>query len=115
MSMKTDIGEIESGDFTRLFKAISDETRQRILVLLDRKPRCVSDLVKEFSLSQPTISRHLSLLINAGIVQKRREGKRIIYSLHPSRFAEGCLRFFINFDCCRGLKIERQEGEEEKR
>jgi ArsR family transcriptional regulator len=111
MSNKTGIGEIDSGDFTRLFKAISDETRQRILVLLDQNARCVSDLVKEFNLSQPTISRHLSLLIHAGIVQKRREGKRIIYSLNPSGLSGGCFRFFVNFECCRGLKIERH-GEE---
>ncbi len=99
---------IEFGEFADLFQALSDETRQRILVLLDKEERSVNDLVKEFNLSQPSISRHLSILKNAGLIKKRREGQQVLYFLNPERIGLCCREFFGNFSCCDGLKIEKK-------
>ena len=62
-----------------LFKLLSDETRVRILVLLARKELCVCQLMGVLGISQPLISRNLSLLSNAGLLDERRDGKLIFY------------------------------------
>lgn len=65
----------------RLFKALSDETRLRILVLLRTGELCVCDLMGILDLPQSTVSRHLAYLRNAGLVDDRRQGVWMFYSL----------------------------------
>lgn len=65
----------------RLFKLFSDETRVRILMLLSRKELCVCQIMGVLGISQPLVSRNLSLLNNAGLLDERREGKLVFYSL----------------------------------
>ncbi len=65
----------------RLFKALADTNRLRIVNLLSRTSLCVSDLQRVLGLAQPLISRHLAHLRNAGLVQDRRDGPRVCYSL----------------------------------
>ncbi|MBM4467772.1 MAG: winged helix-turn-helix transcriptional regulator, partial [Chloroflexi bacterium] len=63
-------------------KALADETRQRILeMLLDGEMR-VSDIVDAFTMSQPTISHHLSILKQFGLVTSRKEGKEVFYAIN---------------------------------
>lgn len=66
------------------FKALGDETRQRILVLLQRRRElCVNDLCDLLEgLSQPTVSHHLQILRNTQIVHTRRDGKLIYYQVN---------------------------------
>ena len=64
-----------------LFKALSDETRLRILNLLFRGELCVCELMDALQMPQPRISHQLSILKAAGLVVDRREGKWIIYAL----------------------------------
>lgn len=64
-----------------IFKALGDETRLAIVQMLAGKELCVCDILDAFNMSQPTISHHLKILRQAGIVQDRREGKWIFYSL----------------------------------
>jgi DNA-binding transcriptional ArsR family regulator len=94
------------GLLAKLFKAISDETRQKILILLEKREMCVNDLVKEFDLSQPAISQHLNVLKNAGLVVDKRKGQKVLYSLNAERLKSGCGDFFGNFNCCCGLVIK---------
>ena len=68
-----------------LFKALSDETRLRIMVLLSEKELCVCQLESALGLSQVKVSRHLTVLRNAGLVNDRREGLWIFYSLAGPR------------------------------
>jgi ArsR family transcriptional regulator len=68
---------------SRLFKALGDETRLRIVALLSHGELCVCHLHEALSLSQPNVSRHLAILRAAGIVEDRREGKWIHYRLLP--------------------------------
>lgn len=68
------------------FKALSDETRLRILALLEEGELCVCDLMAVLDLPQSTVSRHLAYLRNAGLVVDRRHGVWMFYSLA----GEGC-------------------------
>jgi len=72
-------------ELARLFKALSDETRLRILHLLTYGELCVCDLMEVLSLPQSTISRHMAYLKNAGLVKDRRNGVWIHYSLTEPR------------------------------
>lgn len=72
-------------------KAIADETRQNIMRLLCCQWLCVSDVVDRLgNVSQPTVSHHLSILRDAGLVNTRREGKQIFYSLNQEVVALCC-------------------------
>jgi DNA-binding transcriptional ArsR family regulator len=63
------------------FKALSDPTRREILRLLGRREMSVGEIVDHFSMSQPSISRHLAVLRSAGLVTARREGQNVVYGL----------------------------------
>ncbi len=64
-----------------LFKLFSNETRLRTLVLLGRQELCVCQIMAVLGVSQPLVSRNLSLLENAGLLTERRDGKLIYYSM----------------------------------
>ena len=64
-----------------IFKALSDDTRLRMIKLLHERELCVCELMQVLDMSQPRISRHMSVLKNAGLVEDRREGKWVHYSL----------------------------------
>lgn len=64
-----------------LFKALGDETRVRIVALLTHEELCVCHIEAALGLSQPNASRHLAVLRSARIVDTRREGNWIYYSI----------------------------------
>ncbi len=64
-------------------KAAGDTTRLRILKLLDRDPLCVCQLVAVLGLSQSTVSKHLSILRGAGLIEDERRGKWVFYRHVP--------------------------------
>jgi len=67
--------------FSRLFKALGDETRLRIVALLSHGELCVCHLEEALRLSQPKVSRHLATLRAAGVVEDRRHGTWVYYRL----------------------------------
>jgi DNA-binding transcriptional ArsR family regulator len=72
-------------------KAFADETRRRIMERLCCCELCVSDLVTELGdVSQPTVSHHLQILKAAGLVETRREGKQVYYTLKQEAIANCC-------------------------
>ncbi len=71
----------KSFDLVRLFAALADPTRLRLLNLMDGREVCVCYFVEILKQSQPKISRHLAYLRNAGIVSARREGKWMHYRI----------------------------------
>ena len=78
-------------DMVAFCKALGDETRQRILEILQAEgEQCVSDLVDLFNVSQPTISHHLHFLKQANLVSSRREGKQIYYRANQDNITECC-------------------------
>jgi ArsR family transcriptional regulator, arsenate/arsenite/antimonite-responsive transcriptional repressor len=64
-----------------LFKALADDTRLRILGLLQSGEVCVCDIHESLGLPQPTVSRHLAYLRKAGLVQGRKDGLWVHYRL----------------------------------
>jgi DNA-binding transcriptional ArsR family regulator len=78
-------------DLVTFGKALADETRQRIMTRLCCRELCVSDLVAELEgLSQPAVSHHLQILKAAGLVETRREGKQVFYTLRQQAIVQGC-------------------------
>jgi ArsR family transcriptional regulator len=69
----------------RLFKALSDETRLKIVALLSVRELCVCHIEAALEQPQPTISRHLSTLRSSGVVETRREGTWVYYRLAEQR------------------------------
>jgi ArsR family transcriptional regulator, arsenate/arsenite/antimonite-responsive transcriptional repressor len=71
-------------DLTAVFKALSDETRLRILKLLEHGELCVCDIVAAFDMSQPKISFHLATLREAGLLKDKKDGKWMRYRIDES-------------------------------
>jgi DNA-binding transcriptional ArsR family regulator len=67
--------------FVNIAKALSDETRVRILLCLRRKPMCVCQIVELCGLAPSTTSKHMSILKQAGLVESRKDGRWVYYSL----------------------------------
>lgn len=76
------------------FKALSDPTRRKILELLRQGDLTAGAIADHFQISKPSISHHLSLLKQAGLVIDERQGQNILYSLNTSVLEE-VLRWFL--------------------
>lgn len=85
----------------KFFKALSDETRREILRLLEQEDLTVGEIVDQFHLSQPTISRHLAVLKEAELVSDQRMGQRVLYRLRDGALARRVQLFFSDFSQCR--------------
>jgi DNA-binding transcriptional ArsR family regulator len=68
------------------FAALADDTRLRIVDELGKGERAVGDLATRFGLRQPTISQHLKVLKDAGLVRVRPDAQRRLYSVNPEGF-----------------------------
>lgn len=67
----------------RVFKAFCDENRLKILELLRTGEKCACILLEDLQITQPTLSHHMKLLCDADVVQGRKEGKWVHYSINP--------------------------------
>ena len=67
--------------FTRLMKALSDPNRVKIVKMLGRRHMCVCELQAALGVAQPTVSNHLKVLEDAGLVESAKEGQWVNYSL----------------------------------
>jgi ArsR family transcriptional regulator len=85
-------------DCVEFCKALADDTRQRILVMLSEREMCVSDIVDAFDMSQPTISHHLSILKQFKLVTSRKEGKQVFYAVNHDNVVHCCGRLMAKFD-----------------
>jgi DNA-binding transcriptional ArsR family regulator len=81
-----------------VFKALADPTRRQILQDLRGGELTAGDIGARFTISGPSISRHLGLLKGAGLVRERRDANRIYYSLVEERLAL-CLGGFLSAVC----------------
>ncbi len=72
----------------KILSALSDPTRLEIVEFLGEEERCVCEIVPAFGRAQSTISKHLSVLNEAGILERRIDGKRTLYRVkNPKLFA----------------------------
>lgn len=74
-----------------MFKAFCDENRVQILNLLSSGEQCACVLLESLQISQPTLSHHMKILLESGIVSMRKEGKWAYYSLSSSGIEEAIL------------------------
>jgi ArsR family transcriptional regulator len=78
-------------------KALSDETRQKIMKLICCEWLSVNEIVEKLNVTQPTVSHHLSVLRDAGLVELREEGKQTFYTINQNNLVSCCGRLMINF------------------
>lgn len=81
-------------EFIRVMKALSDPNRVKALKALQHKELCVCELQPLLGISQPTVSKHMKIMEDAGLVSKRKEGQWAYYSLsqgEQSEYASGML------------------------
>lgn len=71
-----------------VFKALSDPTRRDILNMLQKGDLTAGEIANQFAMTKPSISHHLSILKQAGLVQDLRQGQNIYYSLNTTVFQE---------------------------
>ncbi len=69
---------------TKLFKALSDPNRLRIVKMLQIRPLCVCEITDILSLAPSTVSKHLAILRDAELIIDHKEGKWVNYALNPS-------------------------------
>jgi len=78
-------------ELARLLKAVADPARLQLLSVVrshDNSEACVCDLTEALGLSQPTVSHHLKVLVDAGLLTKEKRGYWSWYSLVPTRLSE---------------------------
>ena len=85
-------------DCVEFCKALADDTRQRILEILLEGEKCVGDIVDAFAMSQPTISHHLSVLRQFGLVTSRKEGQQVFYAINRDNVVKCCGRLIAMLD-----------------
>ena len=83
-----------------IFKAFCDENRIRIVKLLRSGEKCGCHLIEELSVSQPTLSHHMKILCDSGVVVGRKEGKWMHYSISPEGAARAlrCLQTLTSLE-----------------
>ena len=84
-----------------IFKAFCDENRIRILKLLATGEKCACRLLEEINITQPTLSHHMKILCDSGIVVGRKEGKWMHYSISAkgAELAVQCLQELTKVTC----------------
>lgn len=92
--MASVVSSIENNQVNEIFKAISDPKRRRILELLNGGSLCAGDISKHFSCTKPTVSSHLAVLKEVGLVDAEEKGNQRIYQLNRPVF-EGAMMGFL--------------------
>ncbi len=90
-----------------IFKAFCDENRIRILKMLRSGEKCACKLLEELNVTQPTLSHHMKILCDSGVVVGRKEGKWMHYSIsgEGAKIAKDLLKELTSSDCgCREEK-----------
>ncbi|MBQ8348560.1 MAG: winged helix-turn-helix transcriptional regulator [Ruminococcus sp.] len=84
-----------------IFKAFCDENRIKILQLLSGGEKCACKLLKEMNITQPTLSHHMKILCDSGIVEGRKEGKWMHYSISKegTEYARKCFDILTDTGC----------------
>lgn len=94
-------------DEAGVFKALADPTRRQILQDLQAGELSAGEIAARFTISAPSISRHLGVLKSSGLVAERREANRIFYSLVEDRLAV-CVGQFLSAVCPEQVVLRRR-------
>lgn len=81
----------------KIFKSLSDENRLQVLNILKNGEKCGYELLEELKISQPTLSHHMKILCEAGIVKSKRRGKLIFYTISNMGYSiiSGCIEKYV--------------------
>ena len=90
---------MNNNDFTLIFKALGDSTRLEIVQMLSAGEMCACKILEKFEISQPTLSHHMKILCESGLVTARKEGKWSHYSLSCEKLSE-FQNFVSEIRCC---------------
>ena len=93
-------------DHARVFKAFCDENRLAVLEMLQSGEKCACILLEKLNITQPTLSHHMKILIDSGIVTARKEGKWTHYSIS----ADGCVNAAELMKKLTAIPDTRNEG-----
>jgi DNA-binding transcriptional ArsR family regulator len=93
----------------KIFQAMSDPTRRRILEMLRAGDLAAGQIADAFQMTKPAISHHLSVLKEAGLAVERREGQKVIYSLEPGSIVEVWDGFLSKL--CKDRKKKKRRSE----
>ena len=89
-------------EYIRVFKALSDEQRVRVLELLCEGETCACHLLEDLEISQPTLSHHMKILCESGIVRSRRAGKWNYYAIDE----DGCKHAIMLIEAVAGKNLK---------
>lgn len=94
--------ELDEKKTATIFKAFCDENRIKILKLLTSGEKCACKLLEEINVTQPTMSHHMKILCDSGVVVGRKQGKWTHYSLSPEgvEYATQCLKVLTTIHGC---------------
>ena len=95
----------------KVFEALSSTTRRRVLAYLSERPLSAGEIAQKFDMSQPAVSKHLSILEAAGLVTKRREGQFVIYGMERETLS-GTLAGFLQAVCPPSHALKKQARED---
>ena len=93
-------------DNARIFKAFCDEKRLMILEMLQSGEKCACVLLERFDITQPTLSHHMKILVESGIVAARKEGKWTHYQISSA----GCKKAAILLKKLTTILETKKEG-----
>jgi ArsR family transcriptional regulator, arsenate/arsenite/antimonite-responsive transcriptional repressor len=82
----------------KIFAALASSQRRQILAYLSKTELTTSELAERFKMTAPSMSRHLSVLENAGLVKSQRAGQRVLYQLNPESLVNTLTSFA--FEIC---------------
>ena len=78
------------------FKALSDPTRRKILHMLKEKELCAGEISDAFDMSKPSVTHHLNILTQSGLILREKKGQNVYYSLNTTVFQD-VVQWFFNF------------------
>jgi len=84
-------------DYALIFKSLADETRLKIIEMLSNEELCACKILENFDITQPTLSYHMRILCDSGLVISRRDGAWMRYSLNEESF-ESIKELFDNIN-----------------
>jgi DNA-binding transcriptional ArsR family regulator len=98
----------------RIFEALGSRPRRQILAYLSKCELTNSELAERFQMTAPSMSRHLSVLENAGLVTSQRAGQRVLYKLTPDNLVNTLTGFAFEI-CPIGGPLRRESRARAKR
>ncbi len=95
----------------KVFKALSDPTRRRVLQLLRERPMSAGELSDHFPVSKPTLSAHFAVLQEAGLIESEKSGRTIVYRLVLSVLEDALFGFAQTFGWGRSSERTSRVGD----